>query len=275
MTKKTMDIEALLKWAYCEELPRADANMGGGGGMASGWSSVESYAQLLTVIDDNRYGVLPALSIDPGEPHADAVAVHIAVLELDKLDLDLPDDWSPMPELNALGAHGLMAIRSALDGLTIVDGDGHRRLRRKPSDLVRRLAIIGVVPDGMGEPPALKMLTNAAGQPRWFRRHVEQDVDCFGAPVERSFEVEDGWDFSRKRAKRGAYPKQYLDPDPVSVLSERGEYDILRACLMALCDELNGKMVDHTVSPCSWDVSPWEQENARATRSERRVLRAG
>ena len=73
---KRMEIEALLKWAYCEELPKADAEMKGAEHVPSGWSAVSTYAQLLTVIDDNRYGVLPALSIEPGDPHPEAIAVH-------------------------------------------------------------------------------------------------------------------------------------------------------------------------------------------------------
>ncbi|MEP3301012.1 MAG: hypothetical protein ABJO05_03490, partial [Roseibium sp.] len=238
-------------------------------------SSMNSFAQLLTVIDDNDYGVVPDLSCESALPHPDAVIVHNAVVSLDRAELVLPDDWLPMPELAKAGQLGAAATQAAMSGLTVIDEDGRRQLKRKASDLVRRLAIIGVAPSGVGRVPELRLRTNDTGQVRWFRRYVEHDVDCFGAPVERTYEVEDGWDFSRKRAKRGAYAKQFLSPDPVPVLRERGEYDILRACLVMLCEELDGKLWDHAVAPCRWSVSPWDDQEADRKRSGRRVLEAG
>ncbi|MEP2723916.1 MAG: hypothetical protein ABJH19_07485, partial [Roseibium sp.] len=62
MTQKNIQIEALLKWAYCEELPKSTDVGQAIARMASGWSSMNSFAQLLTVIDDNDYGVVPDLS---------------------------------------------------------------------------------------------------------------------------------------------------------------------------------------------------------------------
>ncbi|MEO1110559.1 MAG: hypothetical protein AAFX90_21860, partial [Pseudomonadota bacterium] len=68
--KKQIDIEKLLKWAYCEELPKGGAH-GGGAVSYSSWCAVAGLAELGTLIDDNSYGVVPDLT-SSGEPDPDA-----------------------------------------------------------------------------------------------------------------------------------------------------------------------------------------------------------
>ncbi|MBS7699183.1 MULTISPECIES: hypothetical protein [unclassified Chelatococcus] len=90
MTKRTMDIETLLRWAYREELPKALGSASGpSDSIRSGWAGISSYAQLLAVIDYNRYGVLPDLTALDG-PHVDAVRVFDAVRALDGCAVEVP-----------------------------------------------------------------------------------------------------------------------------------------------------------------------------------------
>jgi hypothetical protein len=93
-----MDVEAALRWAFRDELPKA-ANEGGHDPLRWNSGMVENYAQLLTSIDLNKYGCVPDLSA-MSPPHPDAIALGEAVRALDKLAIGLPDDWDPVRDLD-------------------------------------------------------------------------------------------------------------------------------------------------------------------------------
>lgn len=255
--KKKIDIEQLLKWTYCDELPK-DGARSGGLVQKSSWGAVTAYGQLLTAIDDNRYGVVPFLDAVDGDPHPDAVAVHSAVLALDDLVLDIPADWNPMPELEQFGSHGLMAVRAALGKLMSVDDTGSRQLKRPLSQLVRKHALLGVVPDVEGDVPVLNTVRGPDGGPLWFRETVDHWTDPHGAARETRFEACDGWDAKRKRPKRGAYQKHVLAPDPVPVLEGRGEYQLWIAALGLLTEELAETLSAHALKESIRPVAPWD-----------------
>src|SRR5688500_9952509 len=100
--KKRMTIEALLRWAYRDELPKAQAPGGSlrPAGFGGAWGGIERYGELLTVIDhglENRYGLVPDLSATT-EPHPDAIRIGDAVQALDAFPLNLPDGWNPLTD---------------------------------------------------------------------------------------------------------------------------------------------------------------------------------
>lgn len=256
---KRIDIEDLLKWAYREELPKEGASEGsvGGGG---GWGPMTDFATLWTIVDVNRYGVVALTgAVANTSVHPDALAVHAAVGALDDLAVDLPEGWNPMPELDALGAHGAMAVQRALNRLTVIDAGGVRRLKREMSSLLRRHAILGGCPDGAGGVPTLEIERGEGGGPLWFRKVKDRYYDDDGTLVQRDIETADGWDKFRKRPKRGAYQKHYLDPDPVDTLVARGEYELWRTGLCVVRDSLAGRLEAHEVTGPVRPVAPWER----------------
>ncbi|MCK7611978.1 hypothetical protein [Roseibium sediminicola] len=255
--KKRIDIEKLLKWAYCEELPKGGS---GGAGMraASAWASVESFMQLLTKVDDNEYGVVPTLSPFDGEPHEDALKVHAAVNALDQLELDFPENWNPMPCIEEHPEECASVMSQVRFGL--------RQRKRSASDIVRRHAILGGCPDWHGETPVLVARKNRNGQDAWFRMIVQQGSDPEGHPVEYRHETEDGWCRVQKAPKRGAYRKFHFDPDPVPCMIARGEYQIWCSCLAELVENLSENMELWHLNESNMEHCPWEPGAARAPR---------
>jgi hypothetical protein len=216
----------------------------------SAWASIESHVQLLTKIDDNEYGVVPSMNVNDGEPHEDALRVHAAVTALADLVLEFPEGWNPMPEIAVHEKHCAMALSAARFGI--------RNANRQPFDLIRRHAILGGCPQWQGEVPELKTLKTRKGMDAWFRMRVDHSTDAFGRPVERKFETEDGWCHVRKAPKIGAYRKHYFDPDPVSVLIGRGEYQMWWAHLDKLAENLGGQLEKWEVQPSPRAAVPWE-----------------
>src|SRR5689334_12692725 len=98
---KRLDIEAFMRWAYVQELPKAQAVLSlTPAGFGGAWGGVSRYGELLTVIDapENRWGVVPDLFATT-LPHPDAEVVGAAVQALDHFDIDLPDDWNPLGDM--------------------------------------------------------------------------------------------------------------------------------------------------------------------------------
>lgn len=259
--KKRIDIEKLLKWAYCEELPKAFPDKWGQGmGARSAWQSMETYAQLLTRVDENRYGVVPILSELEGEPHADALKVHAAVRSLGIAEICLPDGWHPMPEIAKYEAECKVALQAAFFGIKMV----------RPAELVQKHAILGGCPDWRGEAPEIISIKNRNGQDIWFRMTVQQGTDADGYPVEYRHESEDGWCRVQKAPKRGAYRKFRFDPDPVPSMISRGEYVIWRSCLIELVEKLQENMELWQLEAVTKPLYPWDEGGAY----EPRVLEA-
>lgn len=258
--KKRIDIEKLLKWTYCEELPKGGSGKGGRGA-ASPWAMVESFMQLLTKVDDNEYGVVPTLNPTEGEPHPDALAVYAAVNALDTLSLDLPDGWNPIPEIDGQGVETDRVLAAARFGIV--------HARRSPSQIVQKHAILGGSPDWQGEIPKVKPVCNADGQPIWFMMRVNSTLSEGGNAVEFKSETPDGWNRNTKAPKAGAYQKFRFDPDPTPVIIARGEYQIWCSCLSVLVEELAEKLEKWEVTGPARAACPWEGD----AMPEARILR--
>lgn len=257
---KRMDIEALLRWAYRDELPKAAA----GGerlvvGFKTGWGGVERYGELLTVIDEpdirNRYGLVPD-RFATTEPHPDAERVHDAVMYLRRCAMNVPDGWNPISDMGDMGPEGVAAVARGLTAMTFVTDRGDTVLRRSVVRLVIRQAILGDCPAWEGEAPVRRTVTAQGGKVRWFRRVVQVSDGAFG-PAQQEIEV-DGFDHKRRRPFPDAYTKTILDPDPVPVVQGRAEYELWRAALDLLVEDLPGALEAHKVTASSRSYRPWE-----------------
>lgn len=259
--RKRIGIEALLRWAYRDELPKAQAETGGerypGPGMASAHGSVRGLSELGVVVDEtrNRWGLVVDRTAQ-SEPHPDAVAVGRAVMALDTFQLGIPDDWHPLGDMAAVeGAEILIArtIALAVSAVTKVDEAGERRLRRTAGFLVMRHALLGGTPDWEADLPVV-VAESANGKARWFRTVTL--ADAAGQP----YDVEvNGYDPKAKRPMRGAYRKLRLDPDPLDAAIGRAEYEVWRAALDVLHEDLSAESVlaDHLVQPSDLPRRPW------------------
>ena len=205
---KTIDIEALLAWAYTIELPKAPVvQVTGPGGLPRGFDSVHHYGQLLATVDDgslaNAFGLYPDFTATTPVDR-DAVEVWEAVQELDGLALALPADWDPLDDMGDLGPEGRAAVERALTRMTVTERNGDRILRKSPRLLIEKHAILGGCPDWEAERPERKVVTEH-GKPKWFRRVLVSPEGM--APFEAEV---DGFDAKRRRPYPGAYQKFVL-----------------------------------------------------------------
>ncbi len=257
---KRMAVDELVRWAYLTELPKTPrASRPAGYGEV--WRMIERAGDELSLVAprDNRFGVVPDFAAS-SFPHPDAFLVHDAVCLLDECLPEIPDDWSPMGDFGDLGGHERELVADVLASLTSLGADGVRRLRRLPGVLVRGRAVIDW-PDWRMDAPDVVTL------PGWFLREAVQVETLSGV---MSVEVEvDGWDEVSRYPKPGAYRKTALEPDPVGDIVLRAEYEVWRAALDVLFEDLVGRLASIDVLPCALPARPWEGGLA-----PRRVLEA-
>lgn len=271
---KRIGIEALLRWAYRDELPKDGAayrlkDRPSAHGRA--WEPVEEFGDLLTVVDGdavNAWGLTPDYSAIC-EPDPVAVIVGQAVLALDAIPVILPPDWNPLAEMGDLGSLGASAVARALDRATALDTVGERRLKTSISWLVRRHALQGDCPVWQADLPEVKVERGANGTPRWFVRETLVGADG-------PYEVEvDGFDRKRRIPMPGAYQRSYLDPCPIDAAVARAEYEVWHAALAVLVEDLNPclRTEGHAVEvlPCERAERPWVDGDLPS----RRVLEVG
>ncbi|GJD51100.1 hypothetical protein OPKNFCMD_3851 [Methylobacterium crusticola] len=255
--RKRIGIEDFLRWAYRDELPKAQPDPGllGPAGYRGGMGGLERMAELGVRIDvpDNRYGVVPN-AWGGDDPHPDAVRAAHAVEALHALELELPDGWNPIADMGELGTLGPAAVQRALHGLCFTHASGRRTLRphATPRRLVFRHALLGGTPDWEGEAPVIALVTGGNGKPAWFRRETVMGEG--GA-----YEIEvDGMDRKRRLPHPDAYQKPSLSPDPVETIMGRGEYEIWRSVLDLLHADLAPQLTAFTLEGCARPMRPWE-----------------
>jgi hypothetical protein len=261
--RRKMDIEAALRWAHVEELPKAEAMRRaitrGPDGEGRAWERIENYVTLLTEIDYNAYGVLP----DPlrmGTPHEDALTIARAVARFTDHVVVLPEGWNPIADLGDLGSDGAACIREALDMVTRVGAQGRRQCKARPDHLLIRHAVLGGCPDWRIEEKPERRVVCENGKPKWFRRSLVWAGDELTGQWE---EVEvDGRNPRTKRPYDDAYRKTYLDPDPVLSIAARAEYEIWHGMMMLLGEMLAGEMESIELQPFRRSSRPWEMPDA-------------
>ncbi|HUO55085.1 MAG TPA: hypothetical protein VMU18_10105, partial [Rhodoblastus sp.] len=147
--------------------------------------------------------------------------------------------------------------------------DGLRRLRRTPRRLVVRHALLGGAPEWRIDPPEVVV------DPRWYVREVIR-VGTLTGFMEQEIEA-DGFDKVRRVPKPGAYRKTFLEPDPRDGVVSRAEYEVWRAALDVLFEDLRGTLSAFDVQPCGLPMRPWEEGEAVPARvlPDLRVIDSG
>lgn len=269
--KRRIGIEALLRWAYVQELPKAGSGTvrhhAGPGAGVGGWDMVSDYAELLTLIDTaNQWGCVPDFSAE-AEPHPDAVLVGRAVAGLADLVFEAPagydlladivlSDGSALSEAERTDAHDRGLALARING------------GRWPATIAR-LAILGRAPDWQGDGViARRTVAGPQGAPAWFRLIERPDAYGRGTVM---VEI-DGYNRVGQRPHPGAYRKTRLVPDPAGLVERRAEYQAFVLTLAALAADLDGRLAAYRVSGPERGLWPWEGGERRAAP---RVIFAG
>lgn len=260
--KKTINIVEFLEWAFNEELPKG----GGKDGIASvrsAWGRIMAWSEHLTVIYQGS-GVMDYIDRG-GEPHPDAVLAGKAVKALAEAVMDLPDDWNPLP-----GQVMTAAAREAIDeAIRLVRGGEGTALRLLPVGIVVRCAVLRRWPDFSQNIQVRETPVMNNGRPAWFVKR--KGVSATG----REIEIEmDGYNPKTQRPLPGAYRKWEMSKEIIADIAGRAEWQMWRAALDMVFEDLAGQLADHELLPCDLPLEPWvdglpERRQARVLQSQK------
>lgn len=271
--RRKIDIEAVLAWAFCDELPKV-AHPGAFvlPRAGSAWGAISAQGVLMAeAVRDGRpngYGVLPGLSLMDEPLHPDARRLGDLVNSLGGVGFALPEGWRPFGDMTALTAEDRRALEDeALSGLT----DAGRVTSVDARHLVIHHAIMGGAPDWRGGQIAREPVTYDNGRPMYFRR--ETRIDSLGFAYEA--EVIATRDRRRGGYPAGAYQKAVFRPSPQRIARRRADYQVWLSALDLLCGWLaDGPLDDFEVMPSRRALAPWtDGEGAR--RIVREAVSAG
>lgn len=261
---KTIGIVAFLEWAFNEELPKG----GGGEGLASrhsAWGKIMQFSELGVKVDTfAHHGVMEFIERN-ADPHPDAVLAGEAVKALADVSMDLPDTWDPLPGVKRTPAV-VKAIEEAVHMMRGDHAEG-KALRMLPVGIVVRCAVLRRWPDFAGQIEVKERMVLNGAKPAWFVRR--KGVDAFGHEVE--FEV-DGYNPKTGKPLPGAYRKWEMSPEAVSDIAGRAEWQLWRAAVDMVFEDLNGRLNDHVLEPCTLSLEPWV--DGLPAQKERRILPA-
>jgi hypothetical protein len=253
MQKRALTIEAALRWAFREELPKQER-----GGIELG----------TRINATNRYGVVPLLCDE--EPHPDAVCIGEAVKGLNRLDLEKPTDWNPIADLGDLGGYGRAAVEKALASETEIVRGGALRHRTRLEALIVQYAVLGDGERWKAEPTKIApVLKN--GKAKWWVRE-RRWVNKGNSPDEKLghwAEAEVSGVDAKGRPRPGSYHKFHLDPDPHLAICARIESQVWRSALDMLREEI-GELETIALKPSELPREPWA---AGSTVGAERALR--
>lgn len=249
---RKIGIEELLTWAFTQELPKFGTSEALGPSFSQAWSMMIEVAALGTMVDrsPNAFGVLPTCLFE-GDPHPDAIIVGEAVRALAERSFEIAPDWNPVPEWS--DEHGLIreAVTAVVDEL--VDGRSARTNGRHIVTLVTCSASLKRGPDWkIGAAPSVVVLKRNGKDPAWFI--MQKGKDSFGRSVQREV---DGFDYKKRRPRRGAYNKHRLDGSVRGAVLSRLDWQIWQSALEDLYSSLYGRLNNHDLLPFTPDRQPW------------------
>lgn len=260
--KKRIGIEALLTWAYRDELPKVPRLDAPPAGFRGAWDRVAEWVEEMSLagLADNRYGVVPDF-LAQDLPHNDAMIVHDAVCGLDDLEVDGLAELSPFDGCGDADA-ALLAdyARSVRSWVLSVGRDGKARLRRPLRNLIFHHAVLGGAPHWEITPfEADFERWPQSGEVMYFR-HVRQWVRGAFGDVEEIYEVAVTGGF-KALSVNGEPPhvKPVLRPDPTDEAVERVHYELWRLALDVLAADLSGRLEKFEVVACGRPLQPWRE----------------
>ncbi|WP_412474726.1 hypothetical protein ACK83U_00840 [Rhizobium sp. WW22] len=256
--KKMIGIEALLTWAFVEELPKVESGSVGPSVAPSVWQMMFDVITLGTNIDKspNGYGVVGNF-VNIGDPHPDALIVGNAVRALaDRNGYEVMSGWWPFPEWD--DPHGV--IRAEVDRIAAeqVYERGGRLNGRHIVTLVTSAAILKRGPDWTAEAPKVVTVKLNGKDDAWFVKRTAKDA--FGRPIEYE---DSGFDYRKRRPKKGAYRKYRLAQPIRAAVISRLEWQLWQSALEALHDSLSGTLSAHDLLPFTPNRHPWAPSRKR------------
>lgn len=246
---KKISIEALLTWAFAEELPKVGTVEGGPSAAPSTWGVLSDVITLGTMVDrsPNCYGVISSFAYD-GEPHADALIVGDAVRSLAARTFEIGAGWYPFPEWE--DPQGL--VRTEVERIAQEQVGRNGRLNgRHVVSLVSTAAILKRGPDWHCEEPKTVMVTNG-GKPAWFV--TRRCKDRTGATV---LYEDNGFDQRKQRPRAGAYRKYRLAQSVRGSVLARLDWQLWQSALEELHDVLKCRLQSHDLVHFYPNRQPW------------------
>lgn len=248
---KKISIEALLTWAFTQELGKVGAAADVGTGFSLAWSGMAEVAALGTIVDrtPNVYGAIPSFVYE-GEPHPDALVVGDAVRRLDEHGFEIAKGWNPVADWS--DDHGLIAAEVAR-----IAEEQRRRTDRLSGPHVVSLVISSAVlkrgPSWQADQPEAVMVSSM-GKPAWFVMRKAKDS------LGRIYEFEDnGFDKRRQRPVKGAYRKWRLKRSIRGDVLSRLDWQLWQSALKVLHGRLSRPMrlSEHELLPFRPVRQPW------------------
>ncbi|WP_421581119.1 hypothetical protein [Shinella sp. M31] len=251
--KKTT-IEALLAWAFTQELPKVGAGDGGSAVSASSWNVIADIAALGTIIDrnPNRYGAIPGY-IYEGEPAHDAVIVGEAVRALaTRGGYEIAEGWFPFPDW--ADPHGLVGLE--VDKVIAEQRNRSDRLSGSHVvNLVMSAAKLGRGPCWQADEPRSQVMRSSNGKDIWFVMRTVRDRTGARYIVE-----DNGYDAKRHRPKKGAYRKYKLESPVRGAILSRLDWQLWQSALQILHESLQDRLTSHTLQEFHPDRHPWRRQ---------------
>lgn len=270
---RTMRIEDAVRWAVRDELPKAPLDVVGGWIRAGAPAGAASPALASAVAGSlggsmdartNRFGVVPDMAaLEAATPHPAALVIGEAMLALDVITPGGFDEWDAFEDLGPLAEDPIagpllaQAKRDAQAQARMV-----ARMTGALSALMVKRAVLGP-PTGWdaGEVRALVVINPANNKPAWFRKERRPAVWNAEGEVTGWAEVEvDGYSTGRGRPHADAYRKYRLDPDPLDVVMARAQWQLWRAALDVLAEDMADGRLDGlglAVLPALMPMRPW------------------
>jgi hypothetical protein len=274
-----MTIERAIAWAVRDELPKVQALAGlahapNGCVTGSGLKGVLALGTRIDHVPVNDYGVV-ALAGEHGRCDDDALRIGHALLALDAMARDMAGqmvaglgEWDAFEDLAALDA---CAIAGPLLAQARSDARARAamaaRLMAAPSEMMIRAAVLGP-PRGWALDAVRPEVVRASnGRPAWFRRErraVAWTED--GEPTAWDDVEVNGFNARAQRPHGDAYQRHVLTPDPLAVAIARAEWQLWRAALDLLHEELDGRLARITLLPSAQPWRPWVEGQAASAR---------
>lgn len=233
--KETIDIEALLEWAYRQQcVDKQVAVLAPRGPSTSISGNLGQYVALGTRVD-NSSPATRALGIKVAD---DAMIVHDAVLSAGEMWIE----WKRDDEVEIWDRERAAAAGQAIEK---VNGDWLRR----PICPNGRVAAFGVRVEQAATVALLIVNAKSGSRPEWFEGWAAPE----GRAANDSLPT-DRWGRRRKRSQSASIE---------DVMHGRAIYAVWRAALALLAIELDGALARYQViGPCA-PVSPWDKPAAR------------
>ena len=254
--QRKLDIEAALRFAYRDEIPKrgnaASTSLG------SSFHLVTKVGTLGTMIDEPMSE--PGFPAALGDPHPDALVIEQAVRGLGAIrEATLDDD----------------SILTGLEGFSLDPATYIARAMQNVPALVAIHARLGNRPSWGGKPEVERLLGDNGkpvifrDEPIWLESKWEAATGRNGRATTKPVEwVEMHNQVPTKAIRAGLYPTgSYCclvwSPRPEMILLDRAEYAVWWAALDYLADELAGELDSIALTPVTAPQRPWLGERDR------------